>query len=95
VSLSAIDGILLSILIRACLLFPDSYLPDGELQPAGKALRLVGCFLAVEVITTAPGAVDDFTLGILFVSLHRYHLLPSEFGKKIGGRFRLPNPLLH
>src|SRR3989304_1320379 len=63
VSLSAIVGFLLSHLFRTCLFLPDGYLPDGELQSAGKALSLVGSFLAVNVISAALGAGDDFTLG--------------------------------
>ena len=77
VSLSAIIGFLLSSLFRACLLLPDGYLPDGELQSAGETLCLVRSFLAVEVIPTTPGTGDDFTISVFSAFLHLYYPLSN------------------
>jgi hypothetical protein len=67
-------------------------LPDGELQSAGKALPPVGSFLAVKVIPAAPGTGDDFTFGILFAFLHRYHLLVPNLAKREGVGSDFPTP---
>ena len=79
-------------LLSIASLFPDCYLSDGELQPAGKALPPVGSFFAVKVITATPGTGDDFTFGILLAFLHHYHPLSFRIWQREGAGSDFPTP---